>query len=230
MSPLDHLPAKNPGGHTLPGDPSAFFPLTRDNMRTNLPKILHQFFTYDLAHIQDFKALIEHLYTPDARFQYPAAELNGRHAISAFWVHFLVGRAVQFNDVHSLKCDVTWDAEKLQAVVQLEAWQHYAPLAWLDNVLKQPVWKVWSTQVMQFEPYPADGPGALRLAFEEELHDQFVFFGLLPMGLYTVRTDPGTPLDTLLTKVRRLVAWGIVASAGVVEAGLQALGYLKRQG
>uniref|UniRef100_A0A383VLK9 Uncharacterized protein n=1 Tax=Tetradesmus obliquus TaxID=3088 RepID=A0A383VLK9_TETOB len=229
MSLLEPLPAKNPGGTTLPGDPAAFFPLTKDNMRTNLPKLLHQFLTYDLAHIQDYKAVIEQLYTPDARFQYPAAELNGRHAISAFWVLFLAGRAAQRNDVHSLSCDVTWDEEKLQALVQLQAWQHWAPLAWLDELLGAPAWKVWSTHVMQFEPFPADGPGALRLAFQEELHDQMIFFGLLPLGLYAIRTDPGTPLNSLLTSARRMVGAGIVAWAGVVEAGLAALGYMQKQ-
>eukprot|EP00882_Tetradesmus_deserticola_P001937 GHRQ01002076.1.p1 GENE.GHRQ01002076.1~~GHRQ01002076.1.p1 ORF type:complete len:229 (+),score=84.96 GHRQ01002076.1:191-877(+) len=228
MGPADHLPPKNPGGDTLPRDPAAFFPLTKDNMRTNLPKVLHQFFTYDLAHVQEFKALIERLYTPDARLQYPAAEMNGRHAVSAFWLLFLTGRASQLQNVHSLTCDVCWDAERLQAVVQLQAWQHNAPLAWLDGLLGQPAWKVWSTQVMQFEPYPEDGPGALRIAFEEELHDQFVLFGLLPMGLYTIRTDPGTPLNALLTAARRLVAQGMIATAAVVEAGLQALGYLRK--
>jgi hypothetical protein len=56
MSPLDHLqgqlPPKNPGGTSLPRDPTAFFPLTKDNMRTHLPKMLHQFLTYDLVHVQ----------------------------------------------------------------------------------------------------------------------------------------------------------------------------------
>jgi hypothetical protein len=52
MSPLGQLPAKNPGGNSLPRDPTAFFPLTKDNMRTNLPKMLHQFLTYDLEHVQ----------------------------------------------------------------------------------------------------------------------------------------------------------------------------------
>jgi hypothetical protein len=91
------------------------------------------------------------------------------------------------------------------------------------------VLQVWSTQVMQFEPYPADGPGALRIAFQEELQDQFIFFGLLPIGLYTIRTDPGTPLNGMLTAVRRVVGLSTTAFAGVVEAGLQALGYLKKQ-
>jgi hypothetical protein len=92
--------------------------------------------------LQEFKAVIEQLYTPDARFQYPAAEMNGKHAIYAFWLLFLVGRAVQLNNVHSLTCDITWDDQKLQAVVQMQAWQHLVPLAWLDKVLRQPGWKV----------------------------------------------------------------------------------------
>jgi hypothetical protein len=86
--------------------------------------------------------------------------------------------------------------------------------------------QVWTTQVMQFEPYPADGPDALRIAFQEELQDQFVFFGVLPLGLYAIRTDPGTTLNAVLSGARRLVGAGLVAFAGVVEGGLQALGYL----
>lgn len=32
--------------------------------------------------------------------------------------------------------------------------------------------QVWSCQVFQFEDSPADGPGALRVTFQEELADQ----------------------------------------------------------
>lgn len=74
-------------------------------------------------------------------------------------------------------------------------------------------------QVMQFAPSsdPTDGPGALRMVFQEELQDQFVFFGLLPVGLYTLRTDPGTVLNTIRTNLRRLVARALTASAAAVE-------------
>ncbi|WIA08234.1 hypothetical protein OEZ85_007680 [Tetradesmus obliquus] len=66
-------------------------------------------------------------------------------------------------------------------------------------------------------------------AFQEELHDHMIFFRLLPLGLYAMRTDPGMPLNGLLSSALRLVGAGIVAWAGVVEAGLQALGYLRKQ-
>jgi hypothetical protein len=82
---------------------------------------------------------------------------------------------------------------------------------------------------MQFVPYPADSPDALRLAFQEELQEQFIFFGLLPLGLYAIRTDPGTTLNSVLSGVRRLVGSSLTLTAGVVEAGLQALGYLPQK-
>lgn len=68
--------------------------------------------------------------------------MNGRDAVTAFWVMFLAGRAVQFNNVHSLHVDVLWDDEKLEALVQMEAWQHIVPLAWLDRLISAPAWKV----------------------------------------------------------------------------------------
>lgn len=69
MRPPQSFPRKNPGGATVPEDPSAYFPLTRDNMRTNLPKLLRQFLTYDAVHLRTYKAVAHQLYTPDARFQ-----------------------------------------------------------------------------------------------------------------------------------------------------------------
>jgi hypothetical protein len=32
--------------------------------------------------------------------------------------------------------------------------------------------QVWSSQVFEFEEFESDGPGALRIAFQEELADQ----------------------------------------------------------
>lgn len=65
--------------------------------------------------------------------------------------------------------------------------------------------QVWSTHLMRFEEYPADGPGALRLVLHEEVADQFVLLGLIPTGLYTIRTDPGTPLNWIRNTLRRAV-------------------------
>eukprot|EP00879_Flechtneria_rotunda_P004098 GHRR01004343.1.p1 GENE.GHRR01004343.1~~GHRR01004343.1.p1 ORF type:complete len:229 (+),score=48.10 GHRR01004343.1:208-894(+) len=228
MPSLDDYPTKNPNG-VMPSDPTHFFPLTRDNMRTNLPMLLRQFLSYDLAHLKSYKALTEKLYTPSAKFQYPLAEMDGKAAVQSFWVLFLIGRAVQLNDVHSLHIDCTWDPETLQAVVQIEAWQHLLPFAWLDKLLRLPGWKVWTTQVFQFEESPQDGPGALRVVFQEELMDQMVFLGLIPIGLYAWRTDPGTPLHSLRTGIRRVVGRSIHAYVEVVERLLVAGGLMPKQ-
>lgn len=68
--------------------------------------------------------------------------MDNRDAVTAFWVFFLLGRAVQLLDVYGLHMDCTWDEQKLQAVVQIEAWQHHRPLAWLETLLRVPQWKV----------------------------------------------------------------------------------------
>jgi hypothetical protein len=81
---------------------------------------------------------------------------------------------------------------------------------------------------MQFEESPADGPGALRLAFHEELADQFIFLGLIPVGLYTIRTDPGTPLNWLRDAVRHTAAQVIATSTPVLTGLLEAVGWIKQ--
>lgn len=181
----------------------------------------------------------------------------------------------------------------LHFVLQLEAWQHIKPLAWLDRVIRMPSWKVgaplgpgvnpcvgsqqqgvqvsacaltkvpyrcwqptgtipdsvlvtschnargvqrglwhcllqvWSTHVMQFEQCPSDGPGALRLAFHEEVADQFVLLGLIPLGLYTIRTDQGTPLAWARDAVRHTAGRVIAATTPVVVRLLEAVGWIK---
>lgn len=70
--------------------------------------------------------------------------MNGRDAVTAFWVVFLLGRAVQLLDVYGLKFDCVWHKEKLQATVQIEAWQHHKPIAWVEQLLRVPQWKVGS--------------------------------------------------------------------------------------
>lgn len=72
-------------------DPHAHFPLTRDNVRLNLPRVLRQMLSYDLIHLNHYEALTRSLYAPDAQFHYPAAALYGRDAICAFWNSFLMG-------------------------------------------------------------------------------------------------------------------------------------------
>lgn len=51
----------------LPKDPTTFFPLTRDNITTNLPRILRQFYSYDYSHINSYKAITAQLYTKQVR-------------------------------------------------------------------------------------------------------------------------------------------------------------------
>jgi hypothetical protein len=59
---------------------------------------------------------------------------------------------------------------------------------------------------MQFAPSDdtnSDGPDEpLRIVFQEELADQMVFLGSLPITLFAVRSDPGTPLDCVLNAAR----------------------------
>jgi hypothetical protein len=90
------------------------------------------------------------------------------------------------------------------------------------------VLQVWSSFVLQFEEYPADGPGAVRVAFHEELSDQFVFLGTIPMGLYTIRTDPGTPLNWIRDTVRGVMGQVIAVSTPVLVQLLEAVGWVKQ--
>jgi DNA-binding GntR family transcriptional regulator len=102
--------------------PLAYFPLTRDNMRHNLENTLRQLHSYGLVHQKQYETLTSSLYAPNAEFHYPIAKLTGREQIVQFWNLFLLVRALERSDVHSMKVDVTWDAEKLQALVQVICW------------------------------------------------------------------------------------------------------------
>lgn len=100
-------------------DPLQFSPLTLDNVRENLPRIIQQMFTYDLQSLKAYGRMMHRLYAPQATFHYPLALLRGREAVCQFWHSFLIGRAFQHNDVHSLRVDMIWDTERLQAFVQV---------------------------------------------------------------------------------------------------------------
>lgn len=65
-------------------------------------------------------------------------------------------------------------------------------------------------------------------AFHEELSDQFVFLGTIPMGLYTIRTDPGTPLNWMRDAVRGVMGQVIAVSTPVVVQLLEAVGWIKQ--
>jgi hypothetical protein len=81
--------------------------------------------------------------------------------------------------------------------------------------------------VFQFEDCPSDGAGALRATFQEELADQFVYVGLFPFGLHTLRTDPGTPLNWLLNAARSAAGTAIATFTPCVVQLLQAVGVVK---
>jgi hypothetical protein len=100
-------------------DPLQFFPLTHANIRHNLPKIIEQMFTYDLQSLKPYGRMMQRLYARNASFDYPLAHLRGRHNVCQFWHSFLIGRAFQRNNVHTLHVDMIWDAERLQAFVQV---------------------------------------------------------------------------------------------------------------
>lgn len=87
------LPDKQQG---VPLDnPLQFFPLTRTNLRQNLPVILRQFMSYGLESQGKYEAITHALYAPNATFQYPGALMVGREAICQFWNGFLLGTACQ---------------------------------------------------------------------------------------------------------------------------------------
>jgi hypothetical protein len=81
--------------------------------------------------------------------------------------------------------------------------------------------------VFQFREYPEDGPGALRVCFQEELADQIVFLGLVPFGLYALRTEPGTPLHMVVTWFRVNLGFWLCLVINLLEQLLQALGIME---
>ena len=54
-----------------------------------------------------------------------------------------------------------------------------------------------------------------------------MFLGLVPFGLYALRTDPGTPLHTVVTLFRDSMGLAICLIVGVVEQLLEALGFME---
>lgn len=88
------------------------------------------------------------------------------------------------------------------------------------------VLQVWSTQVIQFEEYPTDG---LVVVFQEELRDQFTLLGCLHVGLSSVRTDPGTPLNWIRDTVRGAVGTAIAVGTPVMVQLLEAVGWIKQE-
>lgn len=83
--------------------------------------------------------------------------------------------------------------------------------------------QVWSTQVIQFEEHPTDG----LVVFQEELQDQFTLLGSLHVGLSSVRTDPGTPLNWIRDAVRGAVGAVIAVGTPVMVQLLEAVGWIK---
>lgn len=86
--------------------------------------------------------------------------------------------------------------------------------------------QVWSTQVIQFEEHPTDG---LVVVFQEELQDQFILLGSLHVGLSSVRTDPGTPLNCIRDAVHGAVGAVIAVGTPVMVQLLEAVGWIKQQ-
>jgi hypothetical protein len=88
--PFDRFPDKQQG---VPLDnPLLYFPLTKDNIKHNLPLILRQMLSYDLQSLKKYEAIPRQLYSPGAQFHYPAAACKGRDTICQFWNMFLIGK------------------------------------------------------------------------------------------------------------------------------------------
>lgn len=118
-------------------------------------------------------------------------------------------------------------------MLRMSVWWPYSTMSSCNNshfdcVCALHVLQVTTMQVLQFKEYPADGPGALRVTFQEELADQFVILGSLPMGLWTIRTDPGTPLNWVRDTVRGVTGRVIAVTTPVVVQLLQAVGWIKQ--
>jgi hypothetical protein len=92
---------------------------------------------------------------------------------------------------------------------------------WLPTYMQ-----VLTIQLFQFEEYPADGPGALRVSYHEEWLDQLIFFGTISVGIYKVGSDPGTPLNWARSQLRRFNGQLLHSSAQVVDRVLGTLGLL----
>lgn len=90
VKPTATLPPKLPPSG-MPSTPTAHFPLTRENISTNLDNILRQLHSYDLTQQQDYQSLTSNLCVSNAQFHYILAKFPpGRGAIVAFWDFFLL--------------------------------------------------------------------------------------------------------------------------------------------
>jgi hypothetical protein len=88
------------------------------------------------------------------------------------------------------------------------------------------VLQVWSTHVLKFEEHPTDG---LMVVHQEELQDQFTLLGSMHVGLSSVRTDPGTPLNWIRDAVRGAVGAAIAVGTPVLVQVLEAVGWIKQE-
>lgn len=86
--------------------------------------------------------------------------------------------------------------------------------------------QVWSTHVLEFEQHATDG---LVVVHQEELQDQFTLLGSLHVGLSSLRTDPGTPLNWIRDAVRSVVGAAIAVGAPVLVQVLEAVGWIKQE-
>lgn len=63
-----------------------------------------------------------------------------------------------------------------------------------------------------------------NLLMQEELLDQHLFLGLIPLSLVAVRTDPGTALHSLRGVARAAAGWAVQSGVQLVEGVLHAAG------
>lgn len=204
---------------------TSHFPLTRANLRSQLPAVMRAFFSCGLQDLAVYRNIVTQLYEPDAVFDYPAARLCGRANIRRFWTQFLLGRALQRLDIYRLDINLTFDPTTLKAHMDLECWQRTGYLAWLEAMLggrKLNYWKVWSSHIIQFRE---DAAGQLRIQHQEEVADQqIVLGGCLVFGLYAHRLDRGMPLWYVIETLRMAVAWLLCTYTMAIEWVLACLG------
>jgi hypothetical protein len=101
-APVETFPNKQQGVSL--DNPLEFLPLTKANIRQNLPRLLRQLFSYDLQRQKKYETLAHALYTPQAQFQYPGAALYGADNIIQFWNGFLIGTVRSVNACVWLTC------------------------------------------------------------------------------------------------------------------------------
>lgn len=52
-----------------------------------------------------------------------------------------------------------------------------------------------------------------------------MFLGLIPLSVYSVRTDPGTLLHAVRDQVRAVAGWAVQTGVHVVETVMEAIGW-----